>query len=472
MASEGQKDVVVVGGGPGGYVAAIRAAQNGLSVACVEKRGALGGTCLNVGCIPSKALLNSTHKYEEAVKKMPSHGVVAESVKLDLPTMMKQKDNAVKGLTKGIEGLFKKNKVEYVQGHGTVEKGQVTVSDSSKATLRTIPAKSIIIATGSEPAGLPNVPIDEERIVTSTGALSLKEVPKHMVVIGGGVIGLELGSVWGRLGAQVTVVEFTGSIVPGMDNDARKHFERSLKKQGFNFKYNSKVTGVEKRDDGTLVVSAEPSQGGGGSEEIECDYVLVATGRKPHTSNLGLSQLGITLDKAGRIPVSQNYQTEVPGIYAIGDVIEGPMLAHKAEDDGVALVDQLAGKDHHLDYSTVPNIIYTHPEVAGVGMTEEDAKSAGIDYATGSFPFMANSRARTVDDSEGICKIVTEKKTDKVLGAHIVSPQAGELITECTLAISRGCTSEDITHACHGHPTMSESVKEASLAAHFSAIHY
>lgn len=462
---------MIVGGGPGGYVAAIRAAQNGLSVACVEKRGTLGGTCLNVGCIPSKALLNSTHKYEEAKKSMASHGVVADNVRLDLNAMMKQKDDAVKGLTKGIEGLFKKNKVEYVKGHGTAQKGQVHVSQDDGSEY-SISAKSIVLASGSEPASLPNVSIDEERIVTSTGALELKEVPKHLAVIGGGVIGLEMGSVWGRLGANVSVIEFTDSIVPGMDSDARKAFERSLKKQGFKFKYNTKVTGATRTSDGVKLTMESANGGGSSQEELEADYVLVATGRKPHTDKLGLQELGVQMDGKGRIPVDKHFRTNVEGVYAIGDIVQGPMLAHKAEDDGVALADQLAGKEHYVDYNQVPNIIYTHPEVAGVGMTEEDAKEAGIDYASGSFPFMANSRARAVADADGMFKLITEKATDKVIGAHVVSPQAGELIQECTFALHKGLTSKDIAETCHGHPTMSESIKEAALSTHASAIHY
>jgi dihydrolipoamide dehydrogenase len=470
MAQSAEKDVVVVGGGPGGYVAAIRAAQNGLNVACVEKRGSLGGTCLNVGCIPSKALLNSTHKYEEATKSFATHGIVADNVRLDLNAMMKQKNDAVKSLTKGIEGLFKKNKVEYVRGHGTANQGSVHVAQDDGSE-RTIGANSIVLATGSEPASLPNVPIDEERIVTSTGALELKEVPKHLVVIGGGVIGLEMGSVWGRLGAKVSVIEYTGGIVPGMDNDARKAFERSLKKQGMNLKYNTKVTGATRTND-VVRLTTESAKGDGTQEEIDADYVLVATGRKPYTDKLGLQELGVEMDGKGRVPVDHNFRTNVDGVYAIGDVVQGPMLAHKAEDDGVALADQLAGKHHFVDYNQVPNIIYTHPEVAGVGMTEEEAKEAGINYTAGSFPFMANSRARAVADADGMFKLITEKSSDKVIGAHVVSPQAGELIQECTFALHKGATSKDIAETCHGHPTMSESIKEAALSAHANAIHY
>ncbi|CAK0784019.1 dihydrolipoamide dehydrogenase precursor [Coccomyxa viridis] len=463
-------DLVVIGGGPGGYVAAIKAGQLGLDVACVEGRGALGGTCLNVGCIPSKALLASSHLLHEIQKNAASHGVIVDGAHIDIPKMMAQKDKAVTGLTKGVEGLFKKNKVEYVKGWGklnSTNEVEVALLDGGSTTLR---AKNIIIATGSEVAPLPGIEIDEERVVSSTGALVLEEVPKKLIVIGGGYIGLEMGSVWERLGSTVTVVEFGPMIVPTMDGEVRKQFERSLKKQGFSFKLNTKVTGAAREGDVVKLI-VEPAKGGE-PETLEADVVLVSAGRRPFYEGLGLESAGIELDKRGRIKVDEKFKTTAAGnVYAIGDVIDGPMLAHKAEEDGVACVENIAGKAGHVNYNTVPSIVYTHPEVASVGKTEEQVKNEGMDYRVGKFAFVANSRARSVDDTEGLVKFISDKKTDKILGAHIMGPNAGELIHECVLAMEYGASTEDIGRSCHGHPTLSEAIKEAAMATYDKAIH-
>ncbi|KAI3434485.1 hypothetical protein D9Q98_002561 [Chlorella vulgaris] len=465
-ATEKARDVVIVGGGPGGYVAAIKAAQLGLKVACVEGRGALGGTCLNVGCIPSKALLQSSHLYAEAKSGFKKHGVIVDGVSIDLAAMQQQKSGAVDGLTKGVAGLFKKNKVEYVQGWGKVKSAtEVEVSNSAGETT-VLSTKNVIIATGSEVTPLPGVPVDERRIVSSTGALSLDKVPGSMVVIGGGYIGLELGSVWARLGADVTVVEYLDHIVPTMDGEVRRAFQRSLQKQGLKFKLSTKVASAE-LDGETVRLELQPSKGKGDSETMTADVVLVSTGRRPFTKGLGLEDVGVTTDARGRITVDDNFQTSVPGIYAIGDVIPGPMLAHKAEEDGVACVETLAGHSGHVNYNTVPSIVYTWPEVASVGKTEEEVKAEGTEYKVGKFSFMANSRARSVDDTEGLVKFVSDAKTDKILGAHIMGPNAGELIAECVLAMEYGASTEDIARTCHGHPTLSEAVKEAAMATSF-----
>lgn len=464
-----QQDVVVIGGGPGGYVAAIKGAQLGLKVTCVEGRGSLGGTCLNVGCIPSKALLNSSHMYYEADKHFKAYGVTVGSLGYDWAQMQKQKDDAVSGLTKGIEGLFKKNKVEYVKGWGTIKgpnEVEVSLLDGGSTTLS---AKNILIATGSEVTPLKGVPVDEERIVSSTGALSLYGVPKTMVVIGGGYIGLEMGSVYQRLGAQVTVVEFADHIVPTMDGEIRKAFQRSLTKQGMKFKLGTKVNSATRKGD-SVVLEVEPAKGGDKST-MEVDVVLVSAGRRPYLTGLGLDSVGITPNKRGQIEVDSHFRTSVPSIYAIGDCIPGPMLAHKAEEDGVAAVEIMAGKAGHVNYNTVPSIVYTHPEVASVGLTEEEAKAQGLDYKTGKFAFMANSRARAVQDTEGMVKFISDKKTDKILGAWIMGPNAGELIPECVLAMEYGACTEDIARACHGHPTLSEAIKEAAMATVDKPIH-
>ncbi|EFJ43919.1 dihydrolipoamide dehydrogenase mitochondrial precursor [Volvox carteri f. nagariensis] len=435
-----EKDLVVIGGGPGGYVAAIKAGQLGLSVACVEGRGALGGTCLNVGCIPSKALLNSSHKYAEAKSHFAGYGIKVGDLSYDFSAIQKQKDTTVAGLTKGIEGLFKKNKVDYVKGWGKLVSGtEVEVAGLDGTTTR-LKAKNILLATGSEVTPLPGVPIDEEKIVSSTGALALKSVPKELVVIGAGYIGLEMGSVYQRLGAKVGVVEFLDTIVPSMDSEVRRAFHRTLEKQGLRFKMNTKVTKGEVVG-GRVKLTLESSKGGA-VESMECDVCLVAIGRRPYTQGLGLEQLGIKKDARGRVEVDSNFRTNIPTVYAIGDIIKGPMLAHKAEEDGVAAV-------------------------AYVGLTEDEAKAKGLDYKTGKFSFMANSRARAVGDTDGMVKIIAEKGTDKLLGMHIMGPNAGEMIHEGVLALEYGASAEDIARTCHGHPTLSEAVKEAALATAF-----
>jgi len=467
-----EQDLVVIGGGPGGYVAAIKAGQLGLSVTCIERRGALGGTCLNVGCIPSKALLNSSHHYHIATHQFKQMGIKVDGISLDLPTMMKQKEQAVSGLTKGIEYLFKKNNVTYVKGHGKItgpnEVQAVKPEDGSE--LERIKAKNILIATGSEVMPLPGIQIDEEKIVSSTGALSLKSVPKRLLLIGGGVIGLEMGSVWSRLGSQVDVVEFLPHICAGADAEIAKEFKKILEKQGLNFHMKTKVTSAKVQPNGTVKCVLEPADGGKPTE-MEADVVLVAIGRRPFTANLGLESVGIQADKRGRIEVNQQFQTKVPSIRAIGDVIAGPMLAHKAEEEGIAAVEHIVSGHGHVNYSAIPSVIYTHPEVAWVGATEEELKQKGIEYKAGRFPFKANSRARTVDDAEGFVKFLSDAKTDQILGCHIIGPGAGELIQETVLGIEYGASTEDIARTCHAHPTMSEAVKEAALATFSKPIH-
>lgn len=462
-------DLVVIGGGPGGYVAAIRAAQLGLRTACVEKRGALGGTCLNVGCIPSKAMLQSSEKYAETVHDLKAHGVDVGSVALNLATMLARKDKVVTDLTKGVEFLFKKNKVEYVKGAGRIAKaGAVTVAlaDGGERTLET---KDILIATGSESMPLAGVEVDEKQIVTSTGALEIAKVPGHFVVIGGGYIGLEMGSVWRRLGAKVTVIEFLDRITPGMDGEVSKQFQRILGKQGFEFRLNTKVTGAKASKKGvTLTVAAAD---GGASEEIECDVVLVSVGRRPYTEGLGLAAVGVKTDNRGFIEIGDDFATSVPGIYAIGDCVRGPMLAHKAEDEGSVCAEILAGQSGHINYDAIPGIVYTWPEVASVGKTEEQLKQAGVEYRVGKFPFTANSRARCNATTEGFVKILADAKTDRVLGAHIVGADAGTLIHEIVSVIEFGGSAEDVARTCHGHPTLNEAVKEAALAVDGRAVH-
>jgi dihydrolipoamide dehydrogenase len=457
-------DVVVIGGGPGGYVAAIKAAQLGLKVACVEKRGALGGTCLNVGCIPSKALLNSSHLYEEAQHNFANHGIKATGLSVDIKVMQKHKDDIVSGLTKGIEGLFAKNKITYIKGAGKITaKGEVTIG---KEVVKT---KNIIIATGSEIVNLPGVEVDGDKIITSDEAIHLKSAPKKLVVIGGGVIGLELGSVWRRLGSEVTVVEYLDKILPPMDGEVSTTFKKILEKQGIIFKLGSKVTSAKAGVKG-VDLTVEPAKGGA-AEKFHADVVLVAVGRKPHTEGLGLDKVGVKLDERGRIATDGHFKTNVDGIYAIGDVTAGPMLAHKAEEDGVALAEILAGQAGHVDYDLVPSVVYTHPEVAMIGKTEEQLKEAGREYNKGKFPFMANSRARTVDETEGFVKILADKATDEVLGVHIIGPQAGTLIGEASVAMAYRASSEDIARICHSHPDLNEALKEAALATFFKPIH-
>jgi len=464
-----QFDLVVIGGGPGGYVCAIRAAQLGLKTACVEKRGALGGTCLNVGCIPSKALLQSSHLYEEAAHGLAAHGVKVDGAVLDLPTMMSRKDKVVTDLTKGVEFLFNKNKVAYIKGAARLLGANKISVAANGAAGQTIEAKNIVIATGSDVMPLPGVEIDEQQIVTSTGALALAKVPGHLVVVGGGYIGLEMGSVWRRLGAKVTVVEFLDRIVPGMDGEIAKQFQRILTRQGMTFRLGTKVTAAKKAKAG-VTLTLEPAAGGKG-ETLEADVVLVAIGRRPYTNGLGLETAGVAIDNKGRITTDGHFRTSVPGIYAIGDVIAGPMLAHKAEEEGVAAAEILAGQAGHVNYETVPGIVYTWPEVATVGKSEEELKSAGVAYKVGKFPFTANSRARCNADTDGFVKILADAKTDRVLGAHILGPDAGALIHECVMAMEFGASAEDVARAFHGHPTLNEAVKEAALGVAGRAIH-
>lgn len=456
-------DVIVIGGGPGGYVCAIRAAQLGMKVACVEKRGTLGGTCLNVGCIPSKALLESSEKFADASHHFKQHGIDV-APKLNLKQMLANKDEIVKGLTQGIEMLFKKNKVDYIKGHGMISgANEVTVGKEKYA------AKNIVIATGSDVMPLPGVTIDEKQIVSSTGALELKSVPKEMVMIGAGVIGLELGSVWKRLGTKVTVVEYLDRIAPGMDAEVAKAFQKTLEKQGFEFKLGRKVTGAKTSAKG-VTLTTEAAKGGE-PETLSADVVLVAIGRKPYTDKLGLESVGIKADERGRIPVNSHWQTAVANIYAIGDVIAGPMLAHKAEEEGVAVAEVMAGQHGHVNYETIPGVVYTWPEVANVGKTEEQLKEAGIAYKSGKFTFMANSRARATLQTDGFVKILADATTDRILGVHIIGPHAGTLIHECCVAMEFGASSEDIARTCHAHPTLNEAVKEAALAVDKRQIH-
>ena len=462
-------DVVVIGGGPGGYVAAIRAAQLGMKAACVEMRGSLGGTCLNVGCIPSKALLQSSEKFAEAQHALAAHGVTVASVGLDLETMLARKDKVVGENVRGIEFLFKKNKVAWIKGAGRIAApGAVEVALDGGKT-ETLAAKAIVIATGSDVVRLPGMEIDEKRIVSSTGALALAAVPKRFVVIGAGYIGLELGSVWGRLGAEVTVVEFLDRITPGMDAEVARHLQRILQKQGFGFKLGTKVVGA-KTGANSVTLALEPAQGGA-REELAADAVLVAVGRRPYTDGLGLEAAGVALDEKKRVRVDGQFRTNVPSIYAIGDVIAGPMLAHKAEDEGMAVAEILAGQKPHIDYDAIPAVIYTQPEVASVGKTEEDLKAAGVAYAVGKFPFTANGRARCNGDTEGFVKILADAKSDRVLGVHIIGADAGTMIAEAALAMEYGASSEDIARTCHAHPTLPEAVKEAALAVAKRPIH-
>jgi len=462
-------DVVVVGGGPGGYVCAIRAAQLGLKTACVESRGSLGGTCLNVGCIPSKALLQSSHHFEMAEKEFARHGVKTGKVSVDLPTMMKRKETVVGDLTKGVAFLFKKNKVAHVAGHGSIKsETEVAVvgGDGKETVLKT---DNIVVATGSDTTPLPGVKIDEKRIVSSTGALSLDKVPKKMVVIGAGVIGLELGSVWRRLGADIEVIEFLDTVLPGMDGEVRKQARRVFEKQGLKFRLGARVTAAKTSKVG-VALTVEPAQGGD-AEEIKADVALVSIGRRPYTDGLGLENVGLATSERGFIEVDHDFQTKVAGIFAIGDVIGGMMLAHKAEEEGVAVAEMIAGQSGHVNYNVIPGIVYTHPEIASVGESEENLKEKGVSYNVGKFPFSANSRARCNDDAEGFVKILADAKTDAILGVHIVGPEAGDLIQEAVVAMEFGGSAEDLARTCHGHPGLSEAVKEAALGVGKRAIH-
>jgi len=462
-------DLIVIGTGPGGYVCAIRAAQLGLKTAVVEKRATFGGTCLNIGCIPSKALLHASELFDEAGHAFAKMGISVPAPKLDLKQMLAFKQEAVDGNVKGVEFLFKKNKIDSIIGTGRIAapgKVEVTGSDGKTQTLET---KSIVIATGSDVAKLRGVDIDEKRIVSSTGALTLPEVPKHLLVIGAGVIGLELGSVWRRLGAKVTVVEFLDGVLPGMDGEVRKQSQRLFEKQGMTFKLSSKVTAVDTLGK-TLKAAVEPAKGGA-SETIEADVVLVSTGRVPYTEGLGLKELGVKMDERGRVVVDHYFATSVPGVWAIGDVIAGPMLAHKAEDEGVAVAEILVGQAGHVNYDVIPAVVYTMPEIASVGKTEEELKAANVAYNTGKFPFTANGRAKANQQTDGFVKILADAGTDRVLGVHIVGSDAGNMIAEACIAMEFGASAEDIARTCHAHPTLPEAVKEAALAVDKRAIH-
>jgi len=468
--AEASFDLVVIGAGPGGYVAAIRAAQLGMKVAMVEKRTTLGGTCLNVGCIPSKALLQSSHLFEEAGHDLAVHGIVLAAPTLDFAQMMKRKGEVVGATTKGVEFLFKKNKITTFNGTGRIDKaGAVSVLGADGAVTDTLATKNILIATGSEVMPLPGVTIDEKKIVSSTGGLELAEVPKRLVVVGAGIIGLELGSVWRRLGSDVTVVEFLDRIAPGIDDEITKHFQRALAKQGLKFKLGSKVTKAETGASG-ITLTVEPAKGGA-AETLEADVVLVAIGRRPFVEGLGLDKAGVKLTPRGRIQVDGHFQTSVPGIYAIGDVIDGPMLAHKASEDGVACVETLAGQKGHVNWDLVPSIVYTQPEVAWVGKTEEQLKAAAIAYKIGKYPFTADPRSRANGATEGFVKVLADKGTDKVLGVHIIGAEAGTMIAEACVAMEFSASAEDIGRICHAHPTVNEAMKEAALAAWDKPIH-
>ena len=460
-------EAVVIGGGPGGYVCAIRLAQLGIKTACIESRGSLGGTCLNVGCIPSKSLLNLSEEFNK-VKNLSNKGIEVGEVKLNLPKMMKNKDKAVTILTKGVEFLLKKNKVTYFKGTGSFKsKNEILIKDDkNEETL--ISTDTTIIATGSLPVSLPGVEIDEKVIVSSTGALNLTKVPKKMVVVGGGYIGLEMGSVWSRLGAEVHVVEFLDHITPGMDKEISNEFMKILKKQKINFHMQNKVEKIQKTKSGAVVYTKDQS---GNQNQFECDIVLISVGRKPNTNGLNLEKIGVELDDKKRIKTNKNFQTNLNSVYAIGDVIVGPMLAHKAEDEGIAVAENIAGQAGHVNYDTIPGVIYTTPEVASIGKTEEQLKNDNVKYKIGKFSFMANSRAKAIDDAEGFVKILADEKTDKVLGAHLIGPHAGELIAEIGIAMEFGASSEDIARTCHAHPTFSEAVKEAALSVDKRAIH-
>ncbi|KAL0634581.1 dihydrolipoamide dehydrogenase precursor [Maublancomyces gigas] len=466
-----EHDVIVIGGGPGGYVAAIKAAQAGLKTACIEKRGALGGTCLNVGCIPSKSLLNNSHIYHQILHDVKNRGIDVEGVKLNLTQMMKAKETSVTGLTKGIEYLFKKNGVEYIKGTATLTgEHEIKVNPLDGGSPETYNAKNIIIATGSEATPFPGLEIDEQRIITSTGAIALTEVPKKMIVIGGGIIGLEMGSVWSRLGSDVTVVEYLGAIGgPGMDADMAKTMQKILSKQGMKFKLNTKVMGGDINTD-SIAINVEAAKGGK-QETLGADVVLVAIGRRPYTTGLGLENVGVETDERGRIIIDQEYRTKIPHIRVIGDVTFGAMLAHKAEEEGIAAVEYISKGYGHVNYGAIPSVMYTHPEAAWVGLTEQEVKATGKDYNIGSFPFSANSRAKTNLDTEGMVKFITDKETDRILGIHIIGPNAGEMIAEGVLALEYGASAEDIARTSHAHPTLSEAFKEAAMAAFSKPIH-
>ncbi|KIN00949.1 hypothetical protein OIDMADRAFT_197944 [Oidiodendron maius Zn] len=466
-----EKDLVIIGGGVAGYVAAIKAAQEGLKVTCIEKRGTLGGTCLNVGCIPSKALLNNSHLYHQILHDTKNRGIEVGDVKLNLAQLMKSKDTAVTGLTKGVEFLFKKNNVEYIKGEASFASEHEIQVNLNEGGERTVAGKNIIIATGSEATPFPGLEVDEKRIITSTGALALEKIPESMVVVGGGIIGLEMGSVWSRLGTKVTVVEFLGQIGgPGMDTEVSKAAQKVLKKQGIDFKLSTKVLGGDTSGD-KIKLDVEAAKGGK-KETLDADVVLVAIGRRPYTAGLGLEKIGLDTDERGRLVIDSEYRTKLPHIRVIGDCTFGPMLAHKAEEEAVAAVEYIKKGYGHVNYGAIPSVMYTHPEVAWVGQNEQEVKASGVKYKIGSFPFSANSRAKTNLDTEGFVKIITDAETDRILGVHIIGPGAGEMIAEGTLAIEYGASSEDIGRTSHAHPTLSEAFKEAAMSCYSSAIHF
>ena len=467
---ENNFDLVVIGGGPGGYVCAIRAAQLGLKTACIESRGALGGTCLNVGCIPSKSLLNLSENYNKAKKDFNKQGIEIEGIKLNIEKMMSNKNKSIQVLTKGVEFLFKKNKVTYFKGKGVLlSKNDIVVYESNNKRTN-IKSKNIVIATGSTVSSLPGIEINEKNIVSSTGALSFEKVPNKLAVIGGGYIGLEMGSVWSRLGSDVTVIEYLDFITPGMDREISNEFQKILSKQGIKFKMGSKVESVEDKDKSVLISYTNVKNSK--KEALEVDKVLVSVGRKPYTEGLNLSKVGIKKDSKGRIEVNNKLQTSVSNIYAIGDVIKGPMLAHKAEEEGIAVAEILAGQAGHVNYDVIPGVVYTSPEVATVGKTEEQLKEEKKSYKTGKFPFLANSRAKVNNETDGFVKILADSKTDKVLGVHIIGPHCGDMIAEMALAMEFGASAEDIARTCHAHPTHTEAIKEAALAVDKRPIHF
>jgi dihydrolipoamide dehydrogenase len=465
MANE-RFDLIVLGAGPGGYVAAIRAAQLGLRVACVEKSPTLGGTCLNIGCIPSKALLDSSELYQQTQRGLEAHGIKANGVALDLAAMMARKDKVVRGLTQGVAGLFKKNKVTWVAGAARLERGGRVAVRGAQGE-QTLEGARMLIATGSEPVALAALPFDGERIVSSTEALSLPRVPERMLVVGAGAVGLELGSVWSRLGAEVMVVEFMDRIVPGMDRGMGSQLKTALEKQGMQFRLGTQATGAERTARGVRVTLASKSE----TVQHEADVVLVAVGRRPYSEDLGARELGVAFDERGRITVNERFETSVSGVFAIGDVIPGPMLAHKAEEEGIAAVELMAGQAGHVNYDAIPNVVYTWPELASVGLAEDEARARGLEIAVGSFPFLANGRARCMNETEGGVKIVADARTDRILGVHILGPRASDLIAEAAVAVEFGASAEDIARSVHAHPTLPEAIKEAALAVAKRAIH-
>ncbi|MBI4925625.1 MAG: dihydrolipoyl dehydrogenase [Bdellovibrio sp.] len=463
-------DLVVIGGGPAGYVGAIRAAQLGLKVACIEKRKTLGGTCLNVGCIPSKALLDSSEHYYHAKTKLGKHGIIVGDLKLDLAQMMKRKNAVVRQLTQGIVGLFKKNKIDFICGHGKLKEinSQEKLVEVENGT-QLLKTPRILLATGSAPSDLSFLPFDGSQVISSTEALELNTLPKHLVVIGGGAIGLEMGSVWLRLGSKVTLVEFMDRIIPGMDQQMSLELQKILTRQGFEFRLSAKCLGAQKKKD-IIIVEAE-DMNSKTKFSLECDVVLVATGRKPYTDGLGLEVVGVQKDKDSRVIINERFETNIAGIYAVGDIVSGPMLAHKAEEEAVAAVEVMTGHAGHVNYGAIPNIVYTWPEVASVGHSEEELKTNGTEYKTGTFPFLANGRAKAMEETDGFVKILADAKTDRILGVHILGPRASDMIAEAVVAMEFGGSAEDLALTCHAHPTLSEAVKEAALAVDKRSIH-